>query len=259
VLLTGGAVVPARAGDAGSRLRSVLWLAATGAFAGFLAVLGTDVLDFDDGDVGVLATTGATVLALVLWTVRQTAVQQLAMMIGAMIAAGVALADLSSSGTLPGVAAWCVAAICAALAWGDILPRRRLSLGVAASGMIIGSLTTIPSDAGTVLALATVGSVVLAAVLFHDLVLLAIGALGTLNVLPAAITEWFPNTVAVPVALLALGVALVAMALWAARHGRSRPAGPTRDWSTGSPRLAVIVACAPLGVLLALITTAAVG
>jgi hypothetical protein len=79
--------------------------------------------------------------------------------------------------------------------------------------------TTFPSEAGVVLALVTTAAVVAAAVQFRDVVLLAIGALGALNVLPAAITTWFPETVVAPHALLAVGATLVAVTLRGARKG----------------------------------------
>ncbi|GAB3767347.1 hypothetical protein FB382_001604 [Nocardioides ginsengisegetis] len=222
VLLLGGSVVPN--GDVGSRLRSVLWLAATVAFAGSLSILGSDLLDLAGDHVGVLTTSGATVLAAVLWVAHRAAVQQLVLMVGAMATAGVTIADLFSGPARPGLGVWAVAAAWAALAQRGLIGRRRLSLGVAAVGLIVGSMLTMSTDAGIVLALATVGAVLLAAVLIRDLVLLAIGAVGTLRILPRAIDAWFPDTAAVPVALLAVGIVLVAVTLWAARRGRS-PSG----------------------------------
>jgi uncharacterized membrane protein len=49
-LLGAGFATSVQRGDVGVRLRSVLWLAATGAFAGFLALLTADILDLDEAD-----------------------------------------------------------------------------------------------------------------------------------------------------------------------------------------------------------------
>jgi hypothetical protein len=256
-LFTGGAVVPARAGDVGIRLRSVLWLATTGVVAGFLALLAGEVLDLPADRSAVLTSSGAAAVALLLWIARPSPAQLVAAMVGPMVAAALAIADFSPSDALPGLGAWLVAAVWAVLAWGSLLPRRRLGLDLAAAGMIVAAMTTIPNDAGVLLALLTTAAVVAAAVMFRDVVLLVIGAMGTLNVLPAAITTWFPDTIAAPFALLAVGTSLVAMTLWGARRARGT-AQVRRDWSSGSPRVAGSVAALLVAALVALLVTTAI-
>lgn len=258
-LAAGGLMVPARAGDVGNRLRSVLWLAATGTFAGFLALLGTEVLDLPTDRTAVLSSSGASVAALSFWIARPSPVQQLTATAGTMVAAALVIVDSSPSDALPGVGAWLGAATWAVLAWGSVIPHRRLGLAVAAAGMIVASLTTIPHDAGVLLALLTTATVVTAAVLFRDLVLLTIGALGTFSVLPAVVTTWFPDTVAAPLALLVGGATLVAMTLWGARRARrTERLEARRDWSSGSPRTATVIAGLLVTVFVALAVTTAV-
>ena len=76
VLLAAGFAVPERLEDVGIRLRSVLWLLSTGAFAGFLGLLGADALNLADQDVFLLISAGVAVYATGLWLINQTLVQQ---------------------------------------------------------------------------------------------------------------------------------------------------------------------------------------
>jgi hypothetical protein len=74
----------------------------------------------------------------------------------------------------------------------------------------------LPADAGLVLALCTVVAVVVVAVVIHDLLLLAVGAVGALNILPAMVNEWFPGDLAAPLVLLGVGALLVTAAVYTA-------------------------------------------
>jgi LPXTG-motif cell wall-anchored protein len=86
--------------------------------------------------------------------------------------------------------------------------------------VILASLSTLPTNGGFALAIGTVAALVLVAVLFADLVLLAIGAVGTLIVLPSAVSYWFPGSSSAPLALLGVGLALVGIAVWTTRRRR---------------------------------------
>ncbi len=254
-----GAAVPRSAGAVGIRLRSVMWLATVPATAGFFAVLGTDVLDLEGTDVGVLASGGATLVAAALWVVGRGALQQLVLLVSASIATAVTIVDLSSSDSLPGLGVWCVGITWAAWAWGGVVDHRVLGLPAGAAVAIVGGLTMIPTDAGTVLALLTAGGVVATAVLFRDLLLLAVGAVGSLLVLPAAVTNWWPDRLAAPLALMALGVVLLLAALQVARRRRSpRQEQDRADLSNGTPTVAWLLAAPVLGVLIAVLVGVAV-
>jgi len=241
LLLAAGSAVPERLEDVGVRLRSVLLLLSTGALAGFLAVLGADALDMADQDVFLLISAGATVYAIGLWLMSENLVQQLAVMLGVMVTAAALTNELDVSQALPGVAVWGVALIWVVLGWGGVLEPRRFVMVVGAAGMFVGAMTTIPTNAGNVLALLTAAAVVTSAVLFRDLLLLAVGAFGTLLVLPAVITEWFPGRLAAPIAMLAVGAALVGAALFVARrrHTQPAPSVPIHDFSVGTPAVAM--------------------
>jgi hypothetical protein len=70
-----------------------------------------------------------------------------------------------------------------------------------------------------VLTLLTVVAVVGAAVAVRDLALLAVGSLGALASVPAAMTKWFPDSAAAAYALVLVGGVLVAVAVVIARRG----------------------------------------
>jgi Predicted membrane protein (DUF2157) len=260
VLLASGFAVPERLEDVGIRLRSVMWLLSTGALAGFLGLLGADALNMADQDVFLLISAGVAVYAIGLWLISQTLVQQLAMMVGIMLTAAALTTELDVGQTLPGFAVWGVALIWVVLGWGGVLEPRRFVMVFGAAGMFVGALTTIPTDGGNVLALVTAAAVVTTAVLFRDLLLLAVGAFGTLLVLPAVITEWFPGDLAAPIAMLAMGAVLVGAALFVARRRHTKPeAGvPTHDLSGGTPAVAISAAGVVAVAVTAVIVTLAV-
>lgn len=224
-LFGGGLAVPRRLGEIGDRLRSVLWLASTVSVAGFLAILGAGAFDLTGPDTAVLTSTGTAVAAAGLWWAHRHLLQQIATMVALMAAAAAVIADYVEPDSLPGVGAWLVG-----LAWlalglrGSLTPRHQVVV-LSAAAAIVGSLITLPTDWGFVLALVTIASVVALAVQRADLLLLAVGALGTLVVLPAAANEWFPGSVAVPFVLLGVGLLLVSIALWTARRHRDHSGG----------------------------------
>jgi hypothetical protein len=260
VLLAVGFAIPERLEDVGIRLRSVLWLVSTGAFAGFLGLLGADALNMADRDVFLLISAGVAAYAAGLWLIGRTLVQQFAMMVSLMLAAAALTNELGVSDALPGFAVWGVALIWLLLGWGGLLDPRRFAMVFGAAGMFVGALTTIPTYAGIVLALATAVAVVATAVLFRDLLLLAVGGFGTLLVLPSSIIELFPGDLAAPIAMLVVGALLIGAGLYIARRRRSRSeAGPpTHDYSVGTPGAAITAAGVAAATVTAVIVTLAV-
>jgi hypothetical protein len=246
VLLTAGSAVPQRLGAAGVRLHAVLWLLSTAATAALLAVFGNDVLGWQGEDVGLLTSAGTATLAGALWWRLRTVLQQLVLFAALLATAGTAAAQLSGSSTLSGVAVWGTGAVWFLLGWGGLIAPRRAAFALGAVGMLIGAGFTIPTDAGIALALATVTMLVVTAVLFRDLVLLAVGAVGALQILPSAIVKWFPGVLAAPLALLVVGGLLVAAAIYIAQLRRDRPSAEAqvRDYAGGSPRAALGAAAA---------------
>lgn len=254
VLLAAGFAVPERLEEVGLRLRSTLWLLSTGAFAGFLGLLGSDALNMASKDVFLLTSSGVTAYAAGLWLIiGRTFVQQLVMMVGFLLTAAAVSNELGVNDELPGFAVWGVALIWLLLGWGGVLEPRRFVIVFGAAGMFIGALTTIPAYAGITLALLTAVAVVAAAVLFRDFLLLAVGAIGTLLVLPSAVIELFPGDLAAPIVMLAIGALLVGAGLFIARRRHAEPqAGtPAHDFSVGTPAASITAA----GIAGAIVTT----
>jgi hypothetical protein len=255
-LVTAGARLPARMADAGDRLRSVLWLASTAVFAGFLTVLSVDGLGLAGRDVVLLVGAGTAACALMLWINSPTVAQQIAVMVALAVTASSVIAHADVPDTVPGLGVWGVGVVWALLGWARLLRPSWVALGLGTATAILGAMTTAGSDAGMVLTLATVVAVVAAAVATRNLLLLGVGTVGLLGNLPAAATKWFPDSLAAPIALLVLGAALVLVAV---RTTRRRPAGGgtrvPRDHSTGRAGTAVIAAGAVIGCV-ALVVTA---
>ncbi|MDP3891151.1 DUF2157 domain-containing protein [Nocardioides sp.] len=244
VLLAAGFAVPERLKDVGVRFRSVVWLLSTGAFSGFVGMLGADALNMAAEDVFQLTSSCVAAYAAGLWLISRTLVQQLTLMVGAMLTAAALTNALAASDALPGFAVWGVALVWLLLGWGGLLEPSRLVMVCGAAGMFIGAMTTIPAHAGIVLALVTAAAVVSTAVLFRDLLLLAVGALGTLQVLPASVIELFPGDLAAPIALLVVGTLLVGAGLFIARRRHIKPetGPPAHDFSVGTPVAAITAA-----------------
>lgn len=104
--------------------------------------------------------------------------------------------------------------------------------------MFAGALTTIPTHAGVALALLTSVAVVATAVVFRDLLMLAVGALGTLLVLPSSVIELFSGELAAPILMLVVGALLVGPGCSSRgdgtrSHSRRRP--PMTSPPPGSP------------------------
>jgi hypothetical protein len=227
VLLAGGLAVPDQLGDVGLRLRSVLWLTATAVFAGFLGLLGAQALELSSPDTAVLTTAGTGMLAAVLWSRHRHLVQQVATMVALMATASAVLADIVTPDSVPGVGAWAVAVAWFLLAWADRLGPRRVVLDLSAAATVVAAVMTLPTDWGFGLAIGTVVAVVVIAVVRADLLLVAVGAAGTLLVIPSAVAEWFPDSSAAPFVFLGIGLTLVGMAVWTARRRSARL--PARD------------------------------
>jgi hypothetical protein len=256
LLLGAGAAIPDRLGGAGYRLRAVLWLLSAIATGTFLGLLAADGLNWQGEDVLLLAGGGTALYGGILWWRHRSILQQLAVFVALAVSASAATAHLpSDEEALPGLSVWGVAVIWFALGWGGFVTPRRAAFVLGGIGALFGAAITMTADWGLALGLATAAALVGVAVLFGDLVLLAVGAIGALQILPSAVSRWFPGALAAPLALLAVGVVLVAAAVYTARRRSGRVLGPSRDRSSGSPRVALAVAG---GVALAVTVTAVI-
>ena len=216
-LVVAGRLAPADRAPEWGRLRSVLWAGATASVAGFAAILADEVLELGETDTALFVSGTATLAALVLWLAHRVALQQVVLMVGAMLTAGSAMDQLFDGDWAIGVGIWAVALAWVVLGWTQRLRPREMAMPLGALGMVFGASATMTYDAGIVLALLTVTGVVFVAVLARALPMLGAGALGTLLIVPRAVNEWFPGELTAPFVLLGLGGGLVVLAVWIAR------------------------------------------
>lgn len=226
LLLVGGGTVPVRLGDAGRRLRSVLWTLAVVAAGGTLGVLGSEVLDLDGDLVALLVFGGTAALAALLWWGERTSLLQ-TVLLGALVGTVVALVVLAEprEPTVLFVAVYVLG-----LAWATAGHLERVTPGrtarvLGAVTMLLAVQPVLDATWGLLLGLATVAALVAYAIRAGALTLLVAGAVGMLTVVPRAVEVWFPGRLSVPAVLLVLGALLVAAAVGTARRRAGRGGG----------------------------------
>jgi hypothetical protein len=223
-LLLAGQLVPGDA-DERIRLRSALWLLGTAAWTTTAAVFADQVLEAEPADTLLIVGLAGAALALPLYLhAPRTAAQQLGLFATLAITAGAVGAQAGwDEPTLAGLGVWLVAAGWAMSAeLGAVVPRG-VARWTAAVALVIGALLMSGSLGGQAAAAVTVVALFTWAVRADNVGLLAIASLGTLQLIPASISYFFPDggRLVVPVALLAMGGVLVSVAIAISRR-RSR-------------------------------------
>ena len=217
-LIGAGSAVPPRLGDAAGRLRSVLWAAGVAATAGFLSILSNEVLDRYDEHALVVIGPGTAVVAAVLWWLRRSWLQQLALFVPLILAAmGIGMELTSTSSSWGGAAVWTVAVTWTVVAWAGWLEPRLTSVAFGMLGAVLGAMT-MEAEVGIALGLATAVAAVAVALWERSLPWLGVAAIAVLWTMPRAVATWFPGRLSAAVTLIVAGGALVAAAVWVARH-----------------------------------------
>ena len=227
-LLGCGALVPGHPDDR-RRLRSALWLLATGSWAATLGVLGHQVLEWRGQDTALLIGFGCAVLALVLY-VRLTATLQHLALLGSLATVGAALgarADWDEP-TLIGAGIWLVAAAWAFAGELGYLPPQAAARYGSAVVLMSAALLMTMSAGGQVVALLTLVWLFGLGITRNSVGMLAVAAVATLQLVPASVGYFFPGDarVVVPVTLLTVGCALVVLAVTVSRRSRQAPGRP---------------------------------
>jgi hypothetical protein len=219
-LVGAGFAVPDRLGDAAGRLRSVLWAIGVAATAGFLGVFSSEVLDRYDEHALVIVGPCTAVVAGMLWWLRPTWLQQLALFVPLMLAAvGTGMELTSTDSSWGGAVMWAVAVGWAVLSWGGRLEPRVTGVALGALGAVLGAMT-MDADVGIALGLATAVATVVVALWERSLPWLGVAAIALLWTMPRAADAWFPGRLSAALTLIVTGGALVGAAVWVAR-GRS--------------------------------------
>lgn len=222
-LLAAGQLIPARADAVTLRLRAILWFLSTAAGAAFWALLGHEALHWPTLDTALLTGVATALYAAGLWAAKPTALQQFATFVGTLIAAGTAGAHLHGA-AWPGIAIWVVSAAWLAAGRAGLFAAKRLTQGIAAAGLVFGAMFTMPEDAAIVFSLVTTIGLICAGVLWREIVVVIVGAIGLVQILPVAVTTWFSGRAAAPLALVFGGGLLVVAAVVLARRNAGKHA-----------------------------------
>jgi hypothetical protein len=239
LLLVTGAAVPAGRSTVAARLRAVCWLLSAALFGTGLALLGDEVLRLRGESVVLVAAGGTAAYAGVLWWRHRGVLQQAAVLTALAVAAGSAAAHLpGDADAATGLAVWGVGAGWVVLGWGRVIAARTAAYALGAAAVVVGAQFLVEDGWGAALAVGSVVALVAAGARLRELVLLGVGAVGTFLTVPAVVGQYFPDTLAVPLALVGCGVLLVAGAVYTARLRRAPAAGGRRAEGTRTAALA---------------------
>jgi hypothetical protein len=202
------------------RLGAVLWFLAVAAVAGLAQVVVAQVLHQPYRVADLTSGLAATAAGVLLWRLRPTSLQQLAMFVS-LLASVTALVDLMASAPPSpgwgGAAVWVVGLAWLLLGWRRLIIPARTAEVLGALAMLVGLLSAA--------ALVGVGAATRRAAL------LGLGAVGLFVFLFDGVLTWFGRGATVPLALLAAGGALLVVAVLTGRS-RSRQAAPDQPSGT---------------------------
>jgi hypothetical protein len=230
VLLTlAGVALRTAKEPAAVRLRSVLWLLATGSAAAFVAILGDRFLRMSYEDVAVITAAAWTACAIPLWWRGRTALLQLSLFAGSVVLVETSIDRIvaNAPGWEYGLGLWLLSVLWGAAAWRGYLTSQTAGLAASGSGVIVGAIITTYTAAGVIFALATVAGVLAAGIVSRKVLLLGLGAAGLIYVVPDAAGRYLPGSPAAPLAVALVGLLLLAVAIWLARS-RARSSSPRR-------------------------------
>lgn len=186
-LLGGGALVPGHPADR-RRLRSAMWLLATGAWAATLAVLGHQVLEWSGVDTALLIGLGCSALALALYVRFTEALQHLALL-AALATTGAAIGARAEwdEPTLIGAGIWAVAAAWAVAGELGYLPPQPAARYGSAVVLVSAALLMNMSVGGQLAAALTLAWLFGLGIKRDSVGLLAVAAWGTLLLVPLSV------------------------------------------------------------------------
>lgn len=211
------------------RLVTALWFLSTVATASGAWVFADDMLGLRPAQAGLLLGAAAVVHAGILWLMRRSMLQHVALFGGVIItvASGLAL-DNETPDIAYGLALWAVGLAWAALSWTSVMQPKR-------TGALLGSVTAVVGaeglmfaneTGGVILLLVTVGLLFAAAAFTREPIYIAVASLALAIALPQALQTWFPHSVSAATAVFVAGLVLLGGALATARAARRRQPEP---------------------------------
>lgn len=221
-LLAAGAAVRTGSEPAFARLRGVLWLLGTVSAASFVAVLARRYLHLTDSTAALCAEAAWLACAVPLWWRTRSAVQQAATFGGAvaLLETGLDRIDPHVGSFGFGFALWIFAAMWGIAVYRSYFAPRTMGVLLSGAGLLIGAIVGMDEASGQVLAVVTVAGLLAAGVLVRRVLLIGIGAAGTLYVIPDVAHRYLPGSVAAPLAVAVVGLVLLGTALWLVRFSR---------------------------------------
>lgn len=210
------------------RLSSFLWALGSVGVALWFGLFADDVFATREESTALIAAVATLVVALLLYRLATTALQQI-VVAGATVA--VALSALAHLERLPvefyGLAVWGLGIAWLLLAWGRVLRPEPAADALGSLGALLGPQVMRFEEPAwpLLLGLVTAGALLGVSVALRQTVLLAFGAAGIFLFVPQIIFEFFGDTIGVPLALFLTGVVLLGGALLVARL-RSEVTGP---------------------------------
>ncbi|MEV4347517.1 hypothetical protein AB0J83_23945 [Actinoplanes sp. NPDC049596] len=254
LVLTGaGVITPGRAGAAAARLRAVLWLAAVVTAFAWMLIAGRDLLDLGFDGAFAVAAAGALACAGTFWAAHHHPVQHAGAWLPWLVLAGALVALGLDEDLLPWAGIWAARLAWGLLAWGDLLRPAALGRALGALAAVAGAVVLAGAGWHAMLSMGTVIGLVVFAVARHDLAVLVTAAIGSLFIVPAVTTAYFPGSVATAFATLIAGAVLIGAAVALAR--RRTPLRPRElpELSAGRAvsAAAVVLMLAAAGILLA--------
>lgn len=223
-LLVAGALLDAPHGTL-RRVRLALWGGSIACTATVGALTGAQVLHFAPAGVALLAAGGAGCEALALWAVSAGALMHVAAFatLAVLVSATVAQINPHLDAWGPGLAIWLLAVAWALAAHrGWLPPGKNTGYLVAALGVLVGAQMLTRVAAGHVVAGITVVALLWAGVALRRVWLAGIAAFGIIQFVPQTAERYLPGVAAAPTAVFAVGIVLVALAVWLSRTRRPR-------------------------------------
>lgn len=201
-----------------SRAQSFSWFLTVGAVALSSKVGWEDLLELGGSATFFLVSLVSLVVAVVLWWMRKSALQLVAMG----VAAGVTVvAAVTARDSLPdwtyGVSLAALGMVWLLLTWREILGPRQTSYALGALGVLLVDVPEGGNMPWPLLGLAAGVLLMGLSVVLNENVLLGLGVAGLFIYIPMTVFELFGDSFGVPVALLVTGLVLLGVVLVTAR------------------------------------------